>query len=493
MAVGEGLGRESLAAGGVVLKMDCLLTHAYFLAEDEHEREIMRPYAPLGILYIASHLERAGLEIEVFDTTFATWSDFESELDCRQPPIVGLYCNLMTRARVVRMMAACRSRNMLVVVGGPEASSYAEEYLDHGADVVVEGEGELTMAELIPRLLESGASDLGDVSGIWFRGGDGELVRTETRAQIQNLDAQPFPAREKIDIPRYLAAWRAHHGAGSVSMITARGCPYRCSWCSHGVYGFTHRRRSPTDVADELEMIIERYEPEMIWYADDVFTIHHRWLRDYAAELSRRGIKIPFETISREDRLDEAVIELLAEMGCFRLWIGSESGSQRILDAMSRRTDAHRVCEMVHCLQRHGIEAGMFIMLGYEGEEESDLHATVENLKTALPDRFLTTVSYPIKGTAYYQQVADRIVADGAWATTSDRDLTIVGRRSARYYRHVTRWMVNEVNLERYRREPRSLVGKGVVHAGKCLVGASLGRVGMMMYSHEREHRESSE
>ena len=202
---------------------------------------------------------------------------------------------------------------------------------------------------------------------------------------------------------------------GSVSLITARGCPYTCTWCSHSVFGYSHRRRSPSNVVDEVEHIVDTYHPDLLWYADDVFTINHKWLYEYADEMERRGFQLPFETISREDRLNEDVVKTLARLGCYRLWIGAESGSQKVLDLMKRRTNAERVRDMVHLLKKHGIEVGMFIMLGYDGEERSDLEATVEHLKEAGPDTFLTTVAYPIKGTPYYQTVADRVIARQAW------------------------------------------------------------------------------
>lgn len=466
--------------------MDLLLTHAYFLAADPHERQIMRPYPPLGLLYVSAFLKANDLDVGVYDTTFTNRGDFEQHVRQEQPAIVGIYANLMTRAAAVASIAACRSLGSIVVVGGPEPGNYAAEYLAAGADVVVEGEGELTMLELVPHLLEHGVAGLESINGIHYMGevGDDSAVprRTPPRAQIDDLDALPLPDREAIEIDQYIEVWRRHHGAGSVSMITARGCPYTCSWCSHGVFGFTHRRRSPANVADELEHIVERYRPDMVWYSDDVFTINHRWIHDYADELQRRGLHLPFETISREDRLDEAIIERLAAMGCRRLWVGAESGSQRVLDAMQRRTDASRVERIVRLLQQHGIEAGLFIMLGYDGEQISDIEATVQFLERAAPDQFVTTVAYPIKGTAYHDQVADRIVGGTQWATGSDRDLGVRGRHSDRFYRHATRWMVSEVA----RRQLRGGGPGTYTRQAKVYLNARLGRLGMLATRHER-------
>jgi radical SAM superfamily enzyme YgiQ (UPF0313 family) len=324
------------------------------------------------------------------------------------------------------------------------------------------------------------------VAGLVFRE-DGRTIRTPPRQAIGDLDAQPFPDREAIDLDRYVSTWREHHGRGSVSLITARGCPYTCTWCSHAVYGYTHRRRSPENVADEVEAIVARYRPDMLWYADDVFTIHRGWLMRYAAELDRRGVHLPFETISREDRLDEGIVRTLAEMGCFRLWVGAESGSQRVLDRMQRRTDAARVPEVVRLLQAHGIEAGMFIMLGYDGEQMTDLDATVRMLKAAAPDVFLTTVAYPIEGTPYADGVRDRILPLASWAEGSDRDRTVAGRHSRRFYALATRWMVNDVAFHTGRRgagrDPRRL-GR----LGRTWLNARVGRMGMRLTAREVEH-----
>ena len=466
--------------------MDILLAHSYYLNEDPHEQAVMKPYPPLGLLYISAHLKARGFDVGVFDTTFRRREDFRRFVARARPAVVGIYGTLMTRRNVLEMARFCKGQGCTVVLGGPEPANYAEEYLARGADVVVVGEGELTLEELLPHLARHGPRNMAHIRGIVYREEDGQLVRTEPRPYIQDLDAQPFPDREAIDIGEYVRVWRQHHGVGSVSLITARGCPYTCTWCSHAVFGYTHRRRSPQNVADELELILETYRPDMVWYADDVFTIHRRWFFAYADELKRRGIRVPFETISREDRLDEEVIRTLAEMGCFRLWIGSESGSQRVLDAMQRRTNAARVREMVHLLQKHGIEAGMFIMLGYEGEEWEDIEATVEHLKAANPDVFLTTVAYPIKGTPYYDLVADRIIPLKPWEEGSDRDLTVAGRRSRRFYRFATRWMVGEVTLHKLR-QGHNGSPQDYLRMAKAFVNAKVGRLGMWVTRNVKE------
>jgi anaerobic magnesium-protoporphyrin IX monomethyl ester cyclase len=433
--------------------MDILLTHGYFLYEDPKELQIMKPYPPLGILYICSHLREKGLSVEVFDSTFSSRRDLWEVLRKGPPSILGVYANLMTRPNVVEILQVAKEAGWQTLVGGPEPGAYIDEYLAAGADVVVIGEGEITLEELVPALRSGGMSGLFHVDGIAFRAADGSIVRTKTRAQIKDIDAQPWPARESVDMARYVDVWRTHHGTGSVSLITARGCPYHCRWCSHEVFGKTHRRRKPASVADELEWLIGRYQPQMAWMADDVFTIHHGWLFQYASELKRRGVKLPFECISRADRLNRQVVETLAEMGCFRVWIGSESGSQRILDAMERGVTVEQVQSSVALCRAAGIQSGMFLMWGYEGEDLSDIEATVDHVKKTDPDIFFTTVAYPIKGTPYFSDVANRVEPLKIWSGGSDRDFRIRNRHSRQYYRFADKLLRSSVELHRLERK----------------------------------------
>lgn len=430
--------------------MDLLLTHGYFLREDAKEQAVMKPYAPLGILYLCSHLRARGFDVEVFDSTFRSREELYAILRSEPPAVLGVYANLMTRPVVIEMLQVAREAGWKTIVGGPEPVPYVREYLEHGADIVALGEGEHTLEELLPAL-RAGRAALERVHGIAFLAEDGSVRRTPPRPMIPNLDAQPWPAREAIDLRQYLSAWREHHGQASLALFCARGCPYHCRWCSRAVFGNTHRRRTPALVVDELEGILDRYHPEMVWMADDVFTIHHGWLFAYAAELKRRGLRVPFECISRADRLNEQVVATLAEMGCFRLWVGCESGSQRILDAMERGVTLGEVGQSIELLRSYGIASGMFLMWGYDGEELADIESTIQQVKRVNPDLFFTTVAYPIRGTAYHSAVAGRVVNEKDWAVTTDRDNRVRGRHSRRFYRHADRVLRAEVELHRRR------------------------------------------
>ena len=436
---------------------DLLLTHGYFLNEDPKERQIMKPYAPLGILYLCSHLRQQGFDVEVFDTTFSSREALFAHLQTEEPSTLGIYANLMTRANVVQIIRVAREAGWRIIVGGPEPGAYAQEFLKSGADFVVFGEGEFTMQELLTALRDgdhSGCDWKSKIAGTAYLDDEGGFHQNPPRPQIADLDAQPWPARQAIDLRRYVDTWRTHHQQGSVNFITARGCPYKCRWCSHQVYGQTHRRRDPIKVVDELEWLLTEYTPDMAWISDDVFTINHEWIRKYAAEMRRRSLHIPFECISRADRLDEEMFDLLAELGCFRIWIGSESGSQRLLDSMDRGVKVEQVERAIQMSRARNIQSGMFLMWGYEGEEMEDIEATIRHVSKTKPDVFFTTISYPIKGTPYYQQVQSKLVQLKPWAESSDREIKIAGRHSRAYYAHADKLLRDEAQLARLGDDP---------------------------------------
>ncbi|MDA1013339.1 MAG: radical SAM protein [Planctomycetota bacterium] len=428
---------------------DILLAHGYFLFEDEKEQQIMKPYPPLGLLYLSAWLKQSGFDVEIFDTTFRTRSELEARLQA-DTGILGLYTNLTTRRSILNIVDSAKQSGWTVILGGPESANYPQEYLARGADVIVIGEGESTTTELLPAIKAHGVHRLHDVRGIAFQDESGQVVRTPDREKIADLDSIPWPDRESIDLQQYIDVWRRHHNSGSVNLITARGCPYKCRWCSHAVFGFTHRRRSVLNCADEVEHIRDRYHPDQVWYADDVFTINHRWLFDYARELKRRQIHLPFETISRADRMmDDNVLQTLAEMGCYRVWIGSESGSQRILDRMERGVTVEQVQWACSAARRHGIQVGMFLMWGYDGETLDDMEATVEHVKACNPDTFFTTVAYPIKNTKYFEDVSDTVRLDREWDDATDRDYKVDTQQSQDCYRHADRWLNSAVKADR--------------------------------------------
>jgi anaerobic magnesium-protoporphyrin IX monomethyl ester cyclase len=446
--------------------MKVLLTHGYFLADDPKEQAIMKPYVPLGILYISAWLEKHGIENEVFDSTFQTFNLQLEKIRSYRPDVIAVYTNLMTKLNVLRLVQTVKNDAQLshipLVLGGPEVRNHAENFLTHGADLLVVGEGEETMLEVVKAIQETNTIPQHiDGTAVWH---NGALKINAERKLVRNIDELPFPNRHKVDLHLYLNAWKQHHGYSMVSVSTMRGCPYTCKWCSRAVYGGTYRRRSPALVVDELESIQRNYKPDKIWFVDDVFTISHKWLKEFADEIARRQLKVSYEIISRADRMNEEVIELLRQSGCFRVWIGAESGSQRIIDAMDRRVDVQQVRNMIKLSRTKGIEAGTFIMLGYPGETRADIKETIRHLVESAPDQYTITIAYPIKGTRLYEEVEDKFTTSLNWAESTDREIDFTRTYSRKYYEYAVRWVYNAVGASRTHNPVRKLylTGKGM-------------------------------
>lgn len=463
--------------------MNVLFTHGYFLSEDPKEQQIMKPYPPLGLLYLSAWLEKHGLENEVFDTTFSGKNDLKAHLLRQRPRIVALYTNLMTKLNVLEIAALIRSedslRHTLIIMGGPDVTHNAADYLANGADLLVIGEGEQTMLEICLTAQSTGpefdpAAFL-HIPGLAFRQPGGLVFKTPPREKLRNIDELPFPNRSKIDLGKYLDAWKKAHGHSAVSISTQRGCPYTCRWCSTAVYGQSYRRRSPEKVVDEIVFLQKNYDFDLIWFVDDVFTVSHKWLGEFRDELERRSVWVRFECITRADRMTDEVIEILRSCGCFRVWIGAESGSQRIIDAMDRRVDVQQVRSMIRATRQAGIQAGTFIMLGYPGETETDIRATVEHLKAADPDLFTITIAYPIKGTGLYEEVQSITTTDLPWAESTDRDMDFRRLYPRPYYDFAVRWTVNAVQWHKAKRAGRG----GSVAGIKLALKTSAARAGM--------------
>ena len=432
--------------------MQILLTHGYFLSEDVKEQRIMRPYPPLGILYLSAYLEQHGVQHEVYDTTFSQKQSLKSYLQKNQRKIVALYTNLMTKLYVIDIVKFIKQEHAetIVILGGPDVRYNAENYLRIGCDYLVIGEGEVTFLDLVKNL--QARKSISNIQGIAFLQ-NGKLIINPEREKIKDLDTLPEPNRSKINLQQYLDAWRTHHGKNAISISTMRGCPYTCKWCSRGVYGLSYRRRSPEKVAEEMLNIRQQYNPDSLWFVDDVFTISHKWLESFKSEIQKRNVLIPYECITRADRLNEQVIQTLKDTGCFRVWIGAESGSQKVIDLMDRRVDVEQVRRMIKLTSQYGIEAGTFIMLGYPGETHDDITETIKHLKESNPDHFTITVAYPIKGTDLYEEVEGRQLNNIEWSSTTDRSIDFERTYRRKYYDYAMKHVINEIHYYKSRKQ----------------------------------------
>jgi radical SAM superfamily enzyme YgiQ (UPF0313 family) len=429
--------------------MSILFTHAYYLSDDPKEQKIMKPYPPLGLLYVSAYLKSKNIDNAVFDTTFSSQAAQLDYILEKQPKIICIYTNLMTKIEVIKLIKILKTERYnfpKIVLGGPDVTYNVENYLKAGADFLIIGEGEETTFELYNAIMFGG--NLHQVNGIAFTE-DHQVIQTQARTKFKELDELPLPNRDAINMQNYLATWKKNHGKSSMTVSTQRGCPYTCKWCSTAVYGQSYRRRPANQVAEEMRMLKEQYNPDALWFVDDVFTVSHKWLLAFKEEVLKQDAVIPFECITRAERLNDEILQLLKDVGCFRIWIGAESGSQTIIDAMDRRVDVNQVKKVIQDTNAIGIETGTFIMLGYPGETEKDITETIQYLKDANPTLYTITIAYPIKGTSLYNDIEHKITTQPDWETSTDREIDFKRTYSRKYYQYAVSKVVNEVEFHR--------------------------------------------
>ncbi len=439
--------------------MRIALTHGYFLHEDPKELEIMRPYPTLGLLYISAFLKQHDKNVEVVDSTFIDREEWLTQIKATQPEVLAFYTNLMTKVNILELVKLVRKEfpRCLIVAGGPDITYNIENYLEAGIDITISGEGEQTMLELIESMEAN--SDLSEIAGIAYMDGE-KIIQNDPRQKIREMTSLPLPDRSSIPIEKYLNTWKKHHGKSTLNISTQRGCPYTCKWCSTAVYGQSYRRNSPENVVSEILHLKEAYNVEALWFVDDVFTVSHKWIAELHATFLKHKLSIPFEIITRAERLNETVLTQLKEMGCFRIWIGAESGSQRIIDKMDRRVELETVQQMIVRTQELGMEAGTFIMVGYPTETHEDIQQTLQHIQAANPTHLTITKAYPIKGTALYEEIKDEIAHFPHWETNTDRDIEIPLPYKAAYYDNAVRFLVNGWKAKRHKSMKHALKSK---------------------------------
>lgn len=419
-----------------------VLTHGYFLYNDPKEQEIMRPYPTLGLLYISAFLKERGKAVHLVDSTFLTTDQWKKELQNRRPDVVAFYSNLMTKITVLELNKWLKANfpSIVSIVGGPDVTYNCEKYLRAGFDYTISGEGESTMLAVIDGL-EQGIKPC-NVPGVSFLR-DGHFVEITGKPDFLEMHTLPFPDRAGIPMEKYLDTWKKHHGKRTLNISTQRGCPYTCKWCSTAVYGQSYRRNKPERVVAEILQLKANYQVEALWFVDDVFTVSHKWIRELHAAFQANDLVIPFECITRAERLNKEILLQLKEMGCFRIWIGAESGSQRIIERMDRRVSLTTVQEMMQLTRSLGMETGTFIMVGYPGEELTDIRATLKHIEACNPHLLTVTKAYPIKGTALYSEIETIITHQPDWEYSTDRETRFYLPYSERFYRNAMRYLVN--------------------------------------------------
>ena len=434
------------AGGGFQDKMvDVLFTHSYFLRFDPKEFRAMMPYPPLGTLYAASYVRQKGYSVALFDSMLA---DDENEIvpaiRKHRPKIVVIYdddfnyltkmCLSRMREAAFKMSALAKQAGCTVIVHGSDPVDHLEEYFGHDIDFVLCGEGEHTLAETLDHLLGDGRP-AESIHGLAFTR-NGVVQRTQPRDVEKNLDTFPFPARDLADNENYRKLWKRRHRYYSINMVTTRGCPFHCNWCAKPVYGQVYNTRSPENVVQEMKEIKDSIGPDHIWFCDDIFGLKPGWVAEFSEEVARQETAIPFKCQARVDLLlKENAIENLGNARCQTVWVGAESGSQKILDAMEKGTTVQQVYEATEKLKRAGIRVGFFLQYGYPGETRDDIDLTLQMVADCKPDEIGVSVSYPLPGTKFYEHVKEQFGEKRNWIDSEDLDLMFAGTYTPEFYR----------------------------------------------------------
>jgi radical SAM superfamily enzyme YgiQ (UPF0313 family) len=464
-----------------------LLTHCNHLYFDRKQVRKMQPYPPLQTMLAASCLRRDGWSVGIFDSTFdASESRFRDVLSEQNPELLVIcedhfnfltkMCLLRNRELAFRMGEIARSAGIPVVVASSDASDNLLDYLKNCADFVILGEVEGTLSDLTRCLLE-GNSNAAAVRGIAFRDGHSGVLRiTPKRDAIANLDTLPFPAWDMVDVHPYRDAWDFAHGHLSLNAISSRGCPFHCNWCAKPIFGNHYRVRSPQSVASEMQYLKTRFRPGHLWFADDIFALSASWTYEFADAVEARAAQIPFKMQSRCDLMTRKTVSALQRAGCADVWMGAESGSQKILDAMDKGIRVEDIYQARENLARHGIRAGLFLQFGYPGETWDEIRETIEMVRRAQPDAIGVSVSYPLPGTRFHELVKLQMGAKKNWADSDDLSVMFEGRFSSDFYLALRDALHAEVEGAPAERVAGlwSVVENGVANAGSESTGAVL-------------------
>jgi anaerobic magnesium-protoporphyrin IX monomethyl ester cyclase len=456
---------------------DVLVGQGYILRFDPKLEDAQQPYPPLGALYAAAMLRERGHAVAFFDAMLAgSEEDWARSLDRHRPRLAVLFedsfnyltkmCLARMRKASLRMIGMARTRGVPIVVSGSDASDHPEVYLRAGAEAVILGEGELTLGEVADRALASSPRALGEVAGLCLPGPGGEPIRTSLRPPLRDLEALPRPAFDLVDVDRYRRVWVDRHGYFSMNLATTRGCPYHCNWCAKPIYGQRYAVRRPEAVADEMAWIKKAYAPDHLAFMDDIFGLQPTWIQRFARAVAERDAMIPFKCLCRADLLPDGVVQALASAGCTTVWMGAESGSQQVLDAMEKGVRVEEIRASADRLRRAGISVGFFLQFGYPGETWEDVLKTRALVRECAPDDIGISVSYPLPGTRFFERVKGQLGAKQNWEDSSDLAMMYEGPFPTGFYRAL----------------------HGLVHA-EFRAGKAEGAPGLSGWARRRRHR----
>ncbi|MBK8196221.1 MAG: B12-binding domain-containing radical SAM protein [Lewinellaceae bacterium] len=481
---------------------DILFTHSYFYRFDPKQWKTGQPYPPYGTLYAAALMRECGYDVCLFDTNLCNGPDeIRPLLERENPRFLVIYddgFNYLTKMCLTRMREAAfdmirtgKEQGCTVIVNSSDATDHSEQYLSQGADFVILGEGEITLRELVltvdgGREAVDGGRETGDsiwagmehISGIAYLSDTSYSVsnaigstpstvhrlsstvyRTPARPVLHDLDSLPDPAWDLVDMDAYKQIWIRRHGYFSLNLATTRGCPFKCNWCAKPIYGNRYNSRSPERVAAEIEMLTARYGVTHFWMADDIFGLKPGWVQRFRDIVLEKQLKFEYKIQSRVDLLlKEDTIDALVDSGLREVWVGAESGSQKILDAMDKGTTIEQIRKSTRLLKKKGVAVCFFLQFGYLGETQEDISATIHMVEELLPDDIGISVSYPLPGTGFYEKVKDLLGQKQNWEVSDDLAMMYPATFSPAYYRRLHRLVHKRFRLRQGRAEWEKLL-----------------------------------
>jgi anaerobic magnesium-protoporphyrin IX monomethyl ester cyclase len=428
---------------------EVLFGQSYYLRFDPKLWAAMQPYPPLGTLYAAAYLRSRGYTVGLFDAMLAVSEEgWGRALARERPRFAVLYednfnylskmCLLRMREAAFKMIGMARAQDCTVIVAGSDATDHADQYLAAGAHYVIVGEGEETLADVLDSLTGKSVAAPLAVRGLAYVDAAGTTVRTPRRPDLKDLDALPFPAWDLVDVSHYRAIWERHHGYYSMNVVTTRGCPFHCNWCAKPIWGQRYHSRSPEHVVAELRWLRDTYHPDHLWFADDILGLTPGWLTRFADLLQEQDIRIPFKSLHRVDLLLKGdAVEALRRAGAHTVWVGAESGSQKILDAMEKGTRVGQIGDATRRLHGAGIKVGFFLQFGYPGEPRQDIERTLQMVRDCRPDDIGMSVAYPLPGTGFYQAVHQQLGDRRNWVDSGELAMLYQGPFGSAFYRQL--------------------------------------------------------
>jgi len=432
---------------------DILFSHSYYYPLDKKQWKFGKPYPPLGTLYAASFLRKNGYSVDLFDTNLRDNPfDIIPLLKRDKPKYLVLYddgfnyltkmCLTTMREAAFKMLELGKKYDCITIVCSSDSTDHYEKYMDHGADYVIQGEGEVTLKELLQSIENN--TPLSLVKGLIYKDNN-EVVVLPKRAVLKQLDELPLPAWDLVDIVPYQNVWIERGREFTLNMATTRGCPFKCNWCAKPIYGNRYNSHSPEYIVSHIQLLQEQFGVKRFWMCDDIFGLKPNWVQEFNKALQRENVKLKFYIQSRVDLLlKENTIEALVQSGLEEVWVGAESGSQKILDAMDKGTTVEQIYTATRLLKEQKVAVAFFIQFGYLGETSEDIEKTINMIKDLLPDDLGISVSYPLPGTKFYEKVKDDLKLKSNWTDSDDLDMMFSGSYNSEYYKKLHRYVHKE-------------------------------------------------